>query len=134
LVGLTYNGNALDTESKAFIDAAVPAITTNWSEQQLIDRALPELLQTTQSNDLHVLFHSLSRLGTLTEYNSSMGEALMSYVVGNGQTVQADYLAKAKYRNGEARFRIRIVKKNGAWLILGFHVDPVLSQRAEQRI
>lgn len=28
-----YKGHALDAESKAFIDRAVPAITATWSEQ-----------------------------------------------------------------------------------------------------
>ena len=38
-----YKAHALDVESKAFVDSAVPAIAAAWSKQQLIDRATPEL-------------------------------------------------------------------------------------------
>lgn len=92
---LAYRGNALDAESKAFVDSAVPAITATWSEQQLLDRATPELRANVKPKELKALFDSLSQLGPLIEYESATGEATMSYIACSGGTVSASYVAKA---------------------------------------
>jgi hypothetical protein len=36
---VAIRGNALDKESKAYADAAIPAIVTTWSQKELLDRA-----------------------------------------------------------------------------------------------
>jgi hypothetical protein len=35
-------GGKLDNESKAYVDAAVPAIVSSWNDQELLTRASPE--------------------------------------------------------------------------------------------
>ena len=49
-------GTALDKESKAYVDAAVPAIVSSWSAQALLDRASPEFTQATQPGDVDRFF------------------------------------------------------------------------------
>jgi len=39
---IAVKGTALDKESKAYADSAIPAIVTTWSEKELLDRASPE--------------------------------------------------------------------------------------------
>src|ERR1017187_1670145 len=39
---VAVRGNALDKESKAYADAAIPAIANGWNEKELLDRASPE--------------------------------------------------------------------------------------------
>jgi hypothetical protein len=54
-------GRALDTESNAFVDAAIPAISATWSKQQLLDRATPELRDIAKPDELmHCSTGSLS--------------------------------------------------------------------------
>lgn len=127
-----YKGHALDAESKAFVDSAVPAITATWSEQQLLDRATPELRKSVKPEELNALFGRLSQLGPLVEYEGATGEATMSYIAGSGSTVSASYVAKAHFRNGNATFRIVLMKRNGRWMIHNFHVDSAPSNRGEQ--
>ena len=76
---LFYRGHALDTESKAFVDSAVSAIATNWSEEQLLERATPELRETMSPGELGALFAAFSRLGRLVRYEGATGGATMSY-------------------------------------------------------
>jgi hypothetical protein len=101
---LFYKGPVLDSESKAYVDSAVPAIAATWSPQELLDRATPELRQIFKSRreDLSALFAGFSRLGALLEYEGATGEALLGYVPGSGITVSASYLAKARFQNGAA--------------------------------
>lgn len=128
-----YKGNALDAESKAFVDRAVTAITATWNEQQLLDRATPELRASVKPEELKALFDRLSRLGPLVEYEGATGEATMSYIAGSGGTVSASYVAKARFRNGTATFRIVLMKRDGRWMIHNFHVDSVPGNQAGHR-
>jgi hypothetical protein len=53
-IGYTaYSGSVLDKESKAYVDAAVPAIISSWNEQALLKRASPEFQNATEN-----LWHS----------------------------------------------------------------------------
>jgi hypothetical protein len=45
-----------DAESKAFVDGAVPAIVATWDQQQLLDRATPELRRSIIPDNLASLF------------------------------------------------------------------------------
>jgi hypothetical protein len=128
-----YEGNALDAESKAFVDRAVPAIAGNWNKQQLLDRATPELRESTNPDQMTALFEGLSRLGPMVEYEGATGEATMSYVAGSGSTISASYVAKARFENGTAIFRIVLMKRNGGWMIHNFHVDSAPENPAGQR-
>jgi hypothetical protein len=128
-----YKGHALDAESKAFVDSAVPAITATWSKQQLLDRATPELRASVKPEELKALFDRLSQLGPLIEYEGATGEATMSYIAGSGSTLSASYVAKARFQNGTATFRIVLMKRDDRWLIQNFHVDSAPDNQAGQR-
>src|SRR5437868_1370243 len=74
LVGLgvvAYKGSELDTESRAFVDGAVPAIVEHWSRQELLERATPELRANANPEQLQAMFEALSRLGRLVEYEGA---------------------------------------------------------------
>jgi len=53
-----------------------------------------------------------------------MGQATMSYFSGSGSTVSATYLAKARFQNGNATFRLLLLNRDGRWMIHNFRVDP----------
>ncbi len=52
---LAYKGIALDAESKAFVDNAVPAIAANWKREQLLTRATPELRDSIKRDQVRVV-------------------------------------------------------------------------------
>jgi len=131
---LIYHGNALDAESKAFVDSAVPAIVASRSEEQLLDRATPELRDSAKPEELRSLFDAISQLGPLVEYQGAIGEANMSYVAGFGSSVSASYVAKARCKDGTATIRIALVKRAGRWMINGFHVATSLTGTAGRGI
>jgi hypothetical protein len=67
-IGIAFvavRGNALDKESKAYADSAIPAIVTTWSEKELLDRASPEFKQAVTIDQLDRLFRWVSGLGQL---------------------------------------------------------------------
>jgi hypothetical protein len=119
-----YRGTALDAESKAFVDASVPAIASGWNKQELLDRGTPELREMAKPEQLAAMFDTLARFGPLVKYEGAEGDATMAYTGGSGSTVSATYVAKARFQNGDALFRIALIKRDGRWMIHNFHVDP----------
>jgi len=124
---LIYKGNSLDTESKAFVDSVVPAIAANWSKEQLLERTTPELRASIKPEELRAVFDAVTQLGPLVEYQGATGDANMSYMAGSGSSVSASYVAKVRCKDGAATIQIALVKRDGRWMISGFHVDTALS-------
>jgi hypothetical protein len=124
---LIYKGNTLDAESKAFVDTALPAVAASWNKEQLLDRATPELHTSVKPEELKTLFDAVSQLGPMAEYEGANGEANMSYMAGSGSSVSASYVARVRCKDGAATIHIALVKRDGRWMINGFHVDTSLS-------
>jgi hypothetical protein len=129
---LIWKGNGLDAESKAYVDAAVPAITSHWDKNALLDRAGPELRAATTPGQIANLFDNFSRLGPLVHYEGATGQANMAYYTGKGGQITAVYEAKAKYEHGEATLRLNLMKHDGVWTIVGFRVDGPPGARTSQ--
>jgi hypothetical protein len=124
-----FNGAALDKESKAYVDAAVPAIVTSWSPQELLNRASPELTETTRPEDIERFFQSLRSLGKLRQYKGSQGESVTSRILGKGTTISGNYLATAEFEAGSAKIYLKLIKHGNHWQIGGFHVEPTYSRK-----
>lgn len=120
-----YRGSALDKESKAYVDDAVPAITRSWNKQELLDRAAPEFKAKIAPDQLTTIFASLAQFGPMIEYQGAKGDAAMSYGTEGFNGTSAQYEAKARFQNGSAIFRIALVKKDGRWMIVGFHAEGI---------
>jgi UDP-N-acetylmuramyl tripeptide synthase len=125
-IGIAFvavRGNALDKESKAYADAAVPAIITNWSEKELLDRASPEFKKAATQQQLDQMFRWFSSLGRSQKCEPAQGQAIMSATTQAGKTITAHYTAKATFDKGEAAIKLALIKHGDQWQILGFHVD-----------
>jgi hypothetical protein len=118
-------GLHLDRESNDFVARAVPAIAGPWNIEELVKRATPELRANVTSPRGRALFEALSRLGPLTEYDGATGEANLRYILGgNDNGISASYRASAKLQNGPATFLLRLVKRDGEWMIERFDLLP----------
>jgi len=125
-IGIAFvalRGNALDKESKAYADAAIPAIITTWIEKELLDRASPEFKQAVKIDQLDRLFRWVSGVGQLQKCEPAQGQALMSATTQTGKMISAQYSAKATFQKGEALIKLGLIKHGNEWGILNFHVD-----------
>ena len=127
---IVIKGTALDKESKAYADSAIPAIVTTWSEKELLDRASPEFKKAVTIDQLDGLFHAFATLGRLQKCEPAQGHSLMSPTTQSGKTTSGQYTAKATFEKGEATIKLGLIKHGDEWQILGFHVDsPVFVPR-----
>jgi hypothetical protein len=119
---IAKKGIGLDADAKAYVDSAVVAICSNWDQQQLIDRASPELMAAVKPGELQALFERLSSAGPLSKYEGSSGQASIMVYNGNSK-ITAKYVAKALFAHSEGTITISLIQNDGKWRILGFHVD-----------
>lgn len=119
-----FTGKKLDASSKEYVDSAIPAIVSNWSEVELTNRAAPQLMQGSTPEELSKLFHWLSSLGPMKKYCGSKGDSNVFVSPQQGKTVSARYTACAQFEKGDATINVLLIQnKEKAWQIAGFHVD-----------
>ncbi len=126
-IGIAFvavRGTALDKESKAYADTAIPAIVTKWSEKELLDRASSELKQATTQQQLDEYFCRASTLGRLQKCEPAQGQALMSATTQSGKMISAQYTAKSTFEKGEASVTLGLIKHGDQWQILRFDARP----------
>src|SRR5437660_2722313 len=121
---IAVKGTALDKESKAYADAAIPAIVTTWSEKELLDRASPEFKQAVPQQQLDELFHRFAGFGHLQKCEPAQGQSMTSATTQAGLQVKAEYTADATFDKGKALIDIALIKHGDQWQILGFFVKP----------
>jgi hypothetical protein len=116
-------GTALDKESKAYADLAIPAIVTTWLDKALLDRAAPEFNQRHSAVEVYRMFRSFeSNLGRLQKCEGAQGHSVMSVTSQSGKTIFANYTAKAQFEKGEAEIAIALIKHGDQWQISGLQV------------
>jgi uncharacterized RDD family membrane protein YckC/energy-coupling factor transporter ATP-binding protein EcfA2 len=108
---------ALDKESKAYADSAIPAIVSTWSEKELLDRASPEFKQSTEQ------FRSFSSLGPLQKCEPAEGQTTMSFTEQGDRVISGQYTAKATFEKGEASIKLGLIKHGDQWQIQSFNVN-----------
>ena len=127
VIGIAFTairGSALDKESKAYADSAVPAIITTWSEKALLDRVSPEFKKATRVDQLDRFFLGYyNTLGRLQKCEPAQGQATMSLTSQTGGMTTGRYTAKATFEKGDATIKLSLIKHGDQWQIGGFYVD-----------
>lgn len=121
---LVHRNRVLDSESRAYVEMALPAIASSWEQTQLMDRASPALRTAATPERLATLFEKGLRLGSLVSFEQPIGRAIRSYTTA-GSFVAAVYDTKAKFQNGDAVLKLVLVKVGEHWMVNGFGVQPL---------
>lgn len=124
IIVIALRGNALDKQSKAYADDAIPAIVDGWKERELLERASPEFKKAVTQQQIDQLFQRFAGLGRLQKCEPAHGQSVMSATTQSGNTIKAEYTAKAKFERGEATIQLDLVKHGDQWQVLGFFVKP----------
>ena len=120
---IAVRGNALDKESRAYADVAIPAIVNGWSEKELVDRASPEFRKAVTQQQLDQMFHWFTSLGRLQKCEPAQGQAGISVTPQTGKVISGQYAAKANFEKGDATIKLALIKHENQWQVLSFYVD-----------
>jgi hypothetical protein len=129
LIGLAFYQDHLDKLVALRVNAVVADIVSNgWSVDAFESNASSSLLK--RHDECVRLFALYWTLGRVKTIDDSVGKTyhFLGYLVG-GQ-LQAEYLTKAEFDNGEATIKTLLLLSNGTWKIAGFWVNcPQLNSR-----
>ncbi len=106
-------------DGQSYADAAAVAIVSDWNEQAFLDRASPDLIQVATREEIDSMFAQLRGFGRMTKYAGCSGDTIIFPLT---LTTTEAYVAKADFEHGSAQIKITLIKRNGAWRILGFYV------------
>jgi len=121
LVFLVRNAATPDAESKAYVDDAMVAIIGNWNEEELVRRLSADAEKATPAEKVTALFETARmKLGPLVAYRGAEGTSDVFYSTDAGTRISARYAARATFRNGDADFRLVLLKIDGVWKIYSF--------------
>ncbi|MBE3603484.1 hypothetical protein IMX07_07590 [bacterium] len=119
---VAVKGRALDAESKRYADQVIINIVSDWNKQALLAQASPDFARACPAACTDALFEQTDKLGAMTHYLGSKGQANINFFISNGIRITATYIARATFAHGAAAMKLDIVKKDGKWRILGFFV------------
>lgn len=126
-----YQGNHLDSSSKAYVEANVKPVVATWSKDELLKRSSPQLLKAIGKHPDQVdrLFAKFAKLGPLKSLGEPKGQSLVAINTGTGKVVSATYTETGVFENGSANISIRLVQVDGQWRFLSFYVNsPMMLQ------
>ncbi|MBN1637311.1 MAG: hypothetical protein JW920_12400 [Deltaproteobacteria bacterium] len=123
-IGIVSMRNAaLEKECRAYVDQIVPAILTDMSVETLSGFASDEMLSVIPKEELEEGFTCFSKLGEFNSYIGCDGRTSTWGSLKNGRMITGDYVAQADFETGPATVELLLLKKEGQWSILGFHIN-----------
>jgi hypothetical protein len=134
LFALIRGGAEFDSESRAYVNASVVAITARWDAEELWKRSTPHFRETAKHDALRAFVSAAGdALGPLMEYGGAHGQAKM--LITNYRTlVSANYVAKGSFQNGDADFQMAMVKVGDTWMIEGFRISSSALMKSVARL
>ena len=126
VISIAAKHNGLDAEGRQFVQAAIPAIFSEWNEQELLRRASAELRAAVREAQLYRLFGGMSgKFGKLKHCGPMRGKANIA-VEPEGLVISGEYVAATMFASGEAEIGLSLVKRQGEWRITSFRLDSAL--------
>lgn len=121
---LGHRGQTLDQESRAYTANAVTAVVAHWNANELLRRAAPQLLRASKPNAVRAFVAAAAdRFGPMVRYEGSRGQARILTDFGRSTVITAHYVALVRCAKGEVELRIGLIKRDGRWMITGFHMQ-----------
>jgi len=114
----------LGSESREFVNRAVPAIVEDWSATALLDRASPTLLEAMPPDRLRQTFSQLSQ--QLGEFQSAEPAScnLSARFTLDGKVTVSRCAAAIEFENASAIVSLDLVQQEADWQVDRFSVQP----------
>ena len=120
VVGIVRTG-FVHREAVTYLNEAVPAIVSEWSEQAFLDRITPALSDSISDDELLKLFVTFRKLGKLRSLDGPLG-TVHAGITGKGSVARGQYEIPANFASGPALIRVTIIKTSGEWQISDFTI------------
>ncbi len=120
---MSKSDDKLNKESKAYVDNVLPVILKNLDEKTFLKFAAPELIKAVPEEKFKEIFKIYKKLGKFEKYIGSKGKAKKSFTLKGKKWIYANYIALAKFSNGDAKIKLTIIKEKNNWFIYYFKIS-----------
>src|SRR5512140_1657544 len=93
-------GKRFDRESLAYVNAAIPAIVSDWDVKELQKRASSEFDSAMDYDEVEQYFSELRGLGRMVVYKGAIGESTITISLRYLYEITADYTAVVDFEAG----------------------------------
>lgn len=102
-----------------YLNTYIPMIIDNWNVQELLKRATPEFINSSETEEIEKDFEIyLQSLGKMKEF-----QGIQHYEVNN---YGGNYTIMAKFEHGQAEIHVQVIEHNQEWLINYFKIHRSL--------
>lgn len=121
-----FVGSKLKSEAKAYVDSTVPILVKDWDPNELKSRANKNMLANTNDSNLNNIYSVYKKLGKMTKYIGSNGNAIKMLNGPDGIKATAQYIITAQFENGIATITLGLFKVNESWEISSIYINSPL--------
>lgn len=123
----------LNEEAQDFVNAAILEIISDCNLNKLFEKATPQLLESTHSQETEKMFSLCRQLGKLESYKGATGgwqsskDEKKELVKGSnekfGKITLGNYVAEADFQKGSATIKVQVIRRDNQWFINSFTIS-----------
>ena len=123
----------LNEEAQDFVNAAILEIISDWNFNKVFEKATPQLLESTHSQETEKMFYFCRQLGKLESYKGATGgwqsskderkELIKGSHENFGKITLGNYVAEADFQKGSANIRVQVIRRDNQWFINSFAIS-----------
>lgn len=122
----------LNEEAQDYVNTAILETVNDWNFKKLYDRATPQFLELSHSEETEKIVDFCRQLGKLESYKGAVGgwhspESSKEIYLGSsqkfGKIALGNYVAEADFEKGSATIKMQIIRRENQWLINSFTIS-----------
>ncbi|MFB2938840.1 hypothetical protein ACE1B6_26610 [Aerosakkonemataceae cyanobacterium BLCC-F154] len=123
----------INEEAQDYVNTAILETVSDWNFHKLYDKATPQLLELSHSEESEKIIDFCRQLGKLEAYKGAVGGWQSStegskeiYPKGDrkfGKITLGNYVAEADFEKAPATIKVQIIRRENQWLINSFTIS-----------
>lgn len=123
----------INEEAQDYVNTAILETVSDWNFHKLYDKATPQLLELSHSEESEKIINFCRQLGKLESYKSAVGgwqtsgdgskEIHATNSQKFGKITLGNYVAEADFEKASATIKVQIIRRDNQWLINSFTIS-----------
>ena len=123
----------INEEAQDYVNTAILETVSDWNFKKLYDKATPQLLELSHSEESEKIIDFCRQLGKLESYKGAVGgwqtssesskEIYQHSANKFGMITLGNYVAEADFEKASATIKVQIIRRENQWLINSFTIS-----------
>lgn len=123
----------VNEEAQDYVNTAILETVSDWNFKKLYDKATPQLLELSHSEESEKIIEFCRQLGKLQSYKGAVGGWQSSPDASKqiypksshqfGKVTLGNYVAQADFEKAPATIKVQVIRRENQWLINSFTIS-----------